>query len=193
MDTSLHTHRYKAPAVRSWLGPTAGAVCVVVAFGCGRRNDAQALRQEVAKLQKRVHELERLAANQKAHLAGLEEAYAKLSKRPVVIAEPVDPLLDLPAEPAAAPAQQAQPAAAGANDDLAAGLLALAEAQGRAMAAMADQWEDVNAVIATLVGDDPPQEVRTLLTRLAQQTAQRMRELAQQRQALAQTLRGLGE
>ncbi len=193
MNSSSQVHRHQAPVVRSWLGPAAGAACVVVVLGCGRRNDAQVLRQEVATLQKRVRDLERLMAKHKAHLAGLEEAYVRLAKRPAVPAVPLDPLLDLATEPAAPSAQQAQPVASGANDDLAAGLLALAEAQGRTMAAMAEQWEEVNTAIATLVGDDPPQEVRTLLTRLAQQTAQRMRELAQQRQAVAQTLRGLGE
>ena len=159
---------------------TASLVCALAFVGCGDPRSGDASHAEIARLTARVRQLEKTLAKQQAHLAGLEEAYADLARKPAPA-----PTRKVALQPRPAP----KPGRTG--DPLAVALLALAQEQEQAVAAMVAQWEEICTALAASAGDDAPEEVQALLTRLNANTAQRVQDLARQQRAVTDALRKL--
>jgi len=166
-----------------------GLACAFGIVGCGERDDAQKLRAELQKTQARLHKLEQAASARKAHLAGLEAAFVKLrdgldAKGSRQTPTPVTAAGTTPRNALGNEAEMREGA-------LLEGFLILAAEQERTTAAMVEQWEELNAFMQALIGEDAPEELRRTANQLAVNTARRVRELARRQQALSESFRTL--
>ena len=167
-------------------------VCLACAFGalgCGTRDDGQKLRAELQRIQARLQKIENATSARKAHLAGLEAAFVKLRDGLGAKAAGSTPA-------PATPARMTDPDALGAETEMREGaflegFLILVAEQERTTATMVEQWEELNAFMQTLIGEDVPEELRRAANQLAANTARRVRELARRQQALSESFRTL--